>query len=66
MSHEEEVMVDYIMYNATEEEIKEFLGYAAYEVCTREECENIIKQMPNEEFDKLVKKFNIHTDGIKS
>ena len=53
------------MNNATQEEIEEFFGYAAYGVCTRAECENNLSQMPDEEFDMFVKKFNIPTDGIK-
>ena len=61
----EEMMIDYIMNNATQEEVEEFFGYAAYGICTREECENNLAQMPDEEFDMFVKKFGIPTDGIK-
>ena len=53
----EEMMIDYVMDNATQEEIEEFFGYAAYGVCTRAECENNLSQMPDEEFDMFVKKF---------
>ena len=61
----EEMMIDYIMNNATQEEVEEFFGYAAYGGCTREECENNLAQMPDEEFDMFVEKFGIPTDGIK-
>ena len=61
----EEMMIDYIMNNATQEEVEEFFGYAAYGVCTIEECENNLAQMPDEEFDMFVEKFGIPTDGIK-
>lgn len=61
----EEMMIDYIMYNATREEVEEFFGYAAYGICTREECENCLAQMPDEEFNMFVKKFRLPTDGVK-
>lgn len=60
----EEMMIDYIMNNATQEEVEEFFGYAAHG-CTREECEDNLAQMPDEEFDMFVEKFGIPTDGIK-
>ena len=52
------------MNNATQEEVEEFFGYAAHG-CTREECEDNLAQMPDEEFDMFVEKFGIPTDGIK-
>lgn len=61
----EEMMIDYIMTKATQEEVKEFFGYADYEVCTRETCEDNLAQMPDEEFDMFVKKFGFPTDGVK-
>ena len=61
----EEMMIDYIMNNATQEEVEEFFGYSAYGVCTRDECENNLAQMPDEEFDMFVEKFGIPTDSIK-
>lgn len=36
----EEMMIDYIMNKATQEEVEEFFGHTAYGVCTREACEN--------------------------
>ena len=32
----EEMMIDYIMNKATQEEVEEFFGHTAYGVCTRE------------------------------
>ena len=40
-------------------------GYADYGICTREECENNLAQMPDEEFDMFVEKFGLPTDGVK-
>lgn len=57
------MMIDYIMNNATQEEVEEFFGYSAYGVCTRDECENNLAQMPDEKFDMFVEKFGIPTDG---
>lgn len=37
----EEMMIDYIMNKATQEEVEEFFGHTAYGVCTREACEKI-------------------------
>ena len=59
----EEMMIDYIMNNATQEEVEEFFGYSAYGVCTRDECENNLAQMTDEEFNMFVEKFGIPTDG---
>ena len=61
----EEMMIDYIMNDATQEEVEEFFGYADYGICTREECENNLAQMPDEEFDMFVEKFGLPTDGVK-
>lgn len=61
----EEMMIDYIMNEATQEEVEEFFGYAAYGTCTREECKNNLAQMPEEEFDMLIEKFGLPADGVK-
>ena len=55
----EEMMIDYIMNKATQEEVEEFFGHTACGVCTREACENNLAQMPFEEFDMFVKKFGL-------
>lgn len=31
----------------------------------REECENNLAQMPEEEFDMLIEKFGLPADGVK-
>lgn len=61
----EEMTIDYIMNNATKEEVDEFFGYATHGVLTREACENNLAQMPDEEFDMFIEKFNLPKDGIK-
>lgn len=61
----EEMMVDYIMNNATQEEVAEFFGCAYHGLCIREECEKNLAQMSDEKFDMFVKKFGIPTDGVK-
>jgi hypothetical protein len=61
----EEMMIDYVLNRATQEEVEEFFGYTDYGECTRETCEENISQMPDEEFDMFVKKFRLPTDGIK-
>ena len=45
----EEMMIDYIMNKATQERA----------------CRDNLSQMPDEEFDMFVKKFNIPHDGVK-
>ena len=58
----EEMMIDYVMNKATQEEVEEFFGYSAYGICTKEECENNISQMPDEVFAMFLKKFGLSTD----
>ena len=41
----EEMMIDYIMNKATQEEVEEFYGHTAYGVCTREAYINQIDQV---------------------
>ena len=55
----EDMMIDYIMNNATREETQEFFGYMCPKRLTIEECRDTIAQMPDEEFDMFTKKFNI-------
>lgn len=61
----EEMMIDYIMNQATQEEIQEFFGYTDYGILSVDACKDNLSQMPEEEFDMFVKKFGLPTDGIK-
>lgn len=61
----EEMMIDYIMNHASNEEIHEFFGYADYGILSVDACRDNLSQMPDEEFDMFVKKFNIPHDGGK-
>lgn len=60
----EEMMINYILYEAEPHEVEEFFGYADYEL-TRECCVDNLSQMPDEEFDRFVELFGFPTDGIK-
>lgn len=61
----EEMMIDYIMNHASNEEIQEFFGYTDYGILSVDACRDNLSQMPDEEFDMFVKKFNIPQDGVK-
>lgn len=61
----EEMMIDYIMNHASNEEIQEFFSYADYGILSVDACRDNLSQMPDEEFDMFVKKFNIPHDGVK-
>ena len=60
----EEMMIDYIMNNATQEEVEEFFGYAPHGF-SREDIEDTLSQMPDDVFDELAKEFGLPADGIK-
>lgn len=40
----EEMMIDYVLNRATQEEVEEFFGYADYGECTRETCEEYVRK----------------------
>lgn len=61
----EEMMIDYVMNQASSEEIREFFGYADYGVLSVETCMDNLSQMPDDVLDELVKKFNLPQDGVK-
>lgn len=63
MSYEEEVMIDYLMNDATEEEIEDFLGYAPLDI-SREVFEEALAQMPDEEFEKFLYEFGLYERPI--
>ena len=60
----EEIMIEFILHKATNEQIEEFFGYSPHDF-SKEEIENILIQMPDDVFDELVNEFGLSTDGIK-
>ena len=60
----EEMMIDFILHEANDEQIEKFFGYASHGF-NREEIEDNLSQMPDDVFDELVKDFGLPTDGVK-
>lgn len=61
----EENLLYFLLNEATEAEIEDFLGYTP-DILFEDEIMSIIMQMPDEEFDAFVTKFQIETDSLKS
>ena len=60
----EEMMIDFLLNKANDEQIEEFFGYVPHGF-SRKDIENNLSQMPDDVFDELVKEFGLPTDGIK-
>lgn len=60
----EEMMIDFLLHEATDEQIEAFFGYAPHGF-DREDIEDNLSQMPDDVFDELVDEFELPTDGIK-
>ena len=60
----EEIMIEFLLHKANDEQIEEFFGYAPHGF-SREEIEDSLRQMPDDVFDELVKEFGLPTDGVK-
>ena len=60
----EEMMIDFILHEANDEQIENFFGYASHGF-SRKEIEDNLSQMPDNVFDELVKDFGLPTDGVK-
>lgn len=60
----EEMMANFILYEATNAQIEKFFGYAPHGF-SREDIEDNLSQMPDDVFDELVKDFGLPTDGVK-
>lgn len=60
----EEMMIDFLLNKANDEQIEEFFGYAPYGF-SRGDIEDNLSQMPDDVFDELVKEFELLTDGVK-
>lgn len=60
----EEMMIDFLLNKANDEQIEEFFGYAPHGF-RREDIKDNLSQMPDDVFDELAKEFGLPTDGIK-
>lgn len=49
-----ETMIDFLLHKANDEQIEEFFGYTPHGF-NREDIEDVLCQMPDDVFDKLVK-----------
>lgn len=59
----EEIMIEFLLYKATDEQIEEFFGYAPHGF-SREDIQDNLSQMPDDVFDELVKEFGLSIDGV--
>ena len=60
----EEMMIDFLLNKANDEQIEEFFEYAPHGF-SREDIEDNLSQMPDDVFDELAKEFGLPTDGVK-
>lgn len=60
----EEMMIDFLLHRANDEQIEEFFGYAPHRF-SREDIKDNLSQMPDGVFDELAKEFGLPTDGVK-
>ena len=60
----EEMMMDFLLHRANDEQIEEFFGYAPHGF-SREYIKDNLSQMPDGVFDELAKEFGLPTDGVK-
>lgn len=60
----EEMMTDFILHKANDDQIEQFFGYAPHGF-SRGDIEDNLSQMPDDVFDELVTKFGLPTDGVK-
>lgn len=59
----EEMMIEFLLHKATDEQIEEFFGYAPHGF-SREDIQDNLSQMPDDVFDELVKEFGLSIDGV--
>ena len=60
----EEKLIYFLLNEATEMDIKDFFGYVP-DTLNEDKIMSIISQMPDEEFDSFIKKFQIDVNSIK-
>ena len=60
----EEMMIDFLLHEANDEQIEEFFGYAPHGF-RKEDIEDNLSQMPDDVFDDLVKEFGLPMNGVK-
>ena len=53
----EEMMMDFILHKANDEQIEQFFGYAEHGF-SKDDIEDNLSQMPDDVFDELVKNSN--------
>ena len=59
----EEMLADFIVNEASKTQKQLFFGYSN-PFPTEKDCIEIIEQMPDEEFDELIRLFGIPTDSL--
>lgn len=60
----EEMMIDFLLNKANDEQIEQFFGYAKHDF-SKEDIEDNLSQIPDDVFDELVKEYELPTDGVK-
>lgn len=60
----EEMMMNFILNEANDEQIEQFFGYARHDF-NKEDIEDNLSQMPDDVFAELMKEFELPTYGIK-
>lgn len=60
----EEMMMDFILHKANDEQIEQFFGYVEHGF-SKDDIEDNLSQMPDDVFDEFVKEFGLPTDGVK-
>lgn len=60
----EEMMIDFLLHEANDEQIEEFFGYAPHGF-SKEDIKDNLSQMPDDVFDDLVKEFGLPMNGVK-
>lgn len=60
----EEIMIDFLLNKANDEQIEQFFGYVKHNF-SKEDIEDNLSQMPDDVFDELMKEFELPTDGVK-
>lgn len=60
----EEMMMDFILHKANDEQIEQFFGYTEHGF-SKDDIEDNLSQMPDDVFDEFVKEFGLPTDEVK-
>lgn len=60
----EEMMIDFLLHYATDEQLDQFFGYAPHGF-SREDIEDTLSQMPDDVFDELAEEFNLSANEVE-